>query len=80
MCAPTSPLRLQVRINSLTQHAQPAPALRAASPSRRVAVLRSQRRDVSLAVVVERAKARLREARGGEVSSWGGSGWIGHEV
>jgi hypothetical protein len=60
----------QVRVNSLTQHAQPALALRAASPERRNAVLRGQRRAVSLAVVVERARARLQEARGGEV------GWL----
>jgi hypothetical protein len=60
----------QVRVHSLTQHAQPAPALRAASPERRAAVLRSQKRDASLAVVVERARARLKEARGGEVRSW----------
>jgi hypothetical protein len=60
-------MHLQVRVNSLTQHAQPAPALRAASPTRRAAVLRGQKRDVSLAVVVERARARLKEAHGGEV-------------
>lgn len=59
----------QVRLNTMLQHAQPlvdersaaAPTAKSALPAGRT------RKELGLAVVLERARDRLRRARGGEV-------------
>ncbi len=71
ICHPHQPLWPQVRINTLLQRGTrngPSPTKSAASRNAAAHAAGRQRREVSLAVVLERARARLQEARGGDVA------------
>ncbi|KAF8069461.1 MKS1 [Scenedesmus sp. PABB004] len=58
-----------VRVHSVLQTGAPGgEAPRRAAPGRRAAAAPRQHRELSLAVVLERARSRLQEARGGEVA------------